>query len=947
MNYLIRRTPNHPTKAFTKVLAAALLLLLMAGLSFGQKVTDGSTPSGLAPGAPAGSYALSGFDNVNLFNGHMNFRLPLLNVTGRGGAGYQMTRPVEQTWTIFRQENEITGVVSYYPEPNWWTTIKPGYGPGVLQGRSSGTGSGRCNEYSPYKYGKTLTRLTFTAGDGTEYEFRDKTWDGQPLNLSPCASTGNNRGKVFATADGSSATFISDADILDATYVDEEPFILSPSGYLLLRDGTRYRIDAGTVTWMRDRNGNQVSFLYDVYRRVTSVTDSLGRQIIVAYATQTPDSDVITYKGFGTVDRTISVNYDYMQNALRSDQALQTPKQLFPDTKGSSTTNYNPTVIKSVTLPDGRQYQLSYNSYGEVARATLPTGGAMEYDYAAGLTDGAASGSFGGGPNGKHVYRRVVERRVYPGGGSSSGYESKLTYSRPETRTTNAGYVITDQCTPSGTTGQCGGAPALLGRQHHYFSGSARSSFYQNAVSYGSWTTGREYQTDVYDANGTTLLRRTVNTYAQRDPSGWWTSDSCCGTPPNDPRLVETVTTLADTGQVTKQTFGYSPDLHNNQTDVWEYDYGAGAPPAYPVRHTHIDFLTINPANNINYAGPANGASYTSSDVHIRSLPRQSSVYDAAGVEQSRQTFEYDNYAIDTNHTALVDRSGITGLDAGFTTSYQTRGNVTAATGYLLTNGAVTGTITTYAQYDVAGHTVKAIDGRGQSATVDYADSFADGVNRNTFAFPTHTTSPIPDPTNVRATNTALISTSVYDFATGRVTATKDANGQVNGLSTTYGYNDVMGRLTKVNSPDAGWTDYFYNDTVGSLYVRTRTAMNASQSVESYQFFDGLGRAVRSFVNEGGSPRQVHHLRHAVRRAGAGVESLKFVSHERLCRSGEPGWPLDDERLRRAGQSPDGDDAGRRAGGDRLQRQPGDGDGSGGEETQERDGCAGALERSL
>jgi hypothetical protein len=28
--------------------------------------TDGSTPLGLQPGAPAGSYALSGFDNVNL-----------------------------------------------------------------------------------------------------------------------------------------------------------------------------------------------------------------------------------------------------------------------------------------------------------------------------------------------------------------------------------------------------------------------------------------------------------------------------------------------------------------------------------------------------------------------------------------------------------------------------------------------------------------------------------------------------------------------------------------------------------------------------------------------------------------------------------------------------------------------------------------------------------------
>jgi hypothetical protein len=161
----------------------------------------------------------------------------------------------------------------------------------------------------------------------------------------------------------------------------------------------------------------------------------LTGQISVTYATQTPGSDVVTYKGYGGASRTISVNYDLLQPALRSDQVLQTPKQLFPDTNGSSSTNYNPTVIKSVTLPNNRKYQLFYNSYGEVARVVLPTGGAIEYDYAAGLSDGAASGSFGGGLNGKHVYRRVIERRLYPGGDSGSSYESKMTYSRAETTT--------------------------------------------------------------------------------------------------------------------------------------------------------------------------------------------------------------------------------------------------------------------------------------------------------------------------------------------------------------------------------------------------------------------------------------------------------------------------------------------------------------------------------
>jgi len=40
----------------------------------------------------------------------------------------------------------------------------------------------------------------------------------------------------------------------------------------------------------------------------------------------------------------------------------------------------------------------------------------------------------------KHIYRRVVERRIYPDGGSGSGFASRMTYSRPETSTTNTGY---------------------------------------------------------------------------------------------------------------------------------------------------------------------------------------------------------------------------------------------------------------------------------------------------------------------------------------------------------------------------------------------------------------------------------------------------------------------------------------------------------------------------
>jgi len=145
--------------------------------------TDGSTPLALQPGAPAGSYALSQLDNINPYNGSLNFRLPLLNINGRGGAGYTMTLPLEQKWRInvtatylIVYEDGGNGPLPdpqvtyhYFPSANWWAGLKPGYGPGVLQGRVAQFDAQVCSD-STMRAAATLTRLTFTAPDGTEFE---------------------------------------------------------------------------------------------------------------------------------------------------------------------------------------------------------------------------------------------------------------------------------------------------------------------------------------------------------------------------------------------------------------------------------------------------------------------------------------------------------------------------------------------------------------------------------------------------------------------------------------------------------------------------------------------------------------------------------------------------------------------------------------------------------
>src|SRR6266536_2852505 len=255
-------------------LVKAIMLLLLSAISSNAQeipnITYGSMPPAIAPGSPAGSYALSGLDNISLYSGQINLRLPLLQVGGRGGAGYTMTLNFDQRWRVYTFKN--TDPTEYYlsPEADWFDGYKPGYGPGVLQGRRVGDGV-FCQKAMP-----TLTRLTFT----------------------------------------------SDSPIVDA--LSPQWVVYSfPRGMLYFRDGTRYRIDTGAVTWMQDRNGNRVSFTYDAFWRVTQITDSVNRVITVSYANMTTVFyDQITFKGASGAPRTIRVWYANLDQVLRPGYTL-------------------------------------------------------------------------------------------------------------------------------------------------------------------------------------------------------------------------------------------------------------------------------------------------------------------------------------------------------------------------------------------------------------------------------------------------------------------------------------------------------------------------------------------------------------------------------------------------------------------------------------------------
>jgi len=815
-------------------LLSLVFFVLLASASINSQTTsptDATTPLPLSPGSPAGSYAVSDFENVNPYNGNLSFHLPLISIGGRGVGTSSILGIDSKGWKVKHvATTDANGfpVDVFTPTANPWTP-GAGYGPGKMVGRRSGLYPDQTCGGTRYIYQQTLTRLTFIAADGTEYEFRDQLTAGQPAPVTnPCATTGASRGTVFVTSDGNAATFVSDAIIYDRLQSMGGGGVVNLSGYLMLRDGTRYRIDNGNVSWIRDRNGNKLLFGY-TDGRVTSITDPLNRQITFTYANFVNTfSDQINFKGFGGQSRTLLVNYSRLQYSLRTTNprnepaprySITTYKGLFPElNNASSTTQWNPYVVSSVTLPNSKQYQLFYNCFAELARVTLPTGGAIEYDYTAG------SGALNGG-DGYQIYRRVKERRVYPDGSNLQGY---TTYGE----TVNP--VIVDQRNAS---------DALLAREKHYYDGNPVDSLFNaGAVLYPGYREGREYKTEAYAADGVTMLRRSETTWANRAPVSWWPGNG--DEPPNDQRITETTTTLTDVtpNLVSRQTFGYDDSVpFNNRSDVYEYDFGSGAPGAL-IRRTHTDYLKINPVNSTDY---------TTTNIHIRSLPTQTQVFDAAGVEKARTTFEYDNYG-GGNNPQLEPRPNISGFDASFDTLYATRGNLTRTTNWILSSSTP---LHSYRQYDVAGNVVKGIDARGYATILEYADRYGapDTEARGNTA-PSELGGQTSYAFATKVTNAAgHIAYAQFDYYLGKPVNGEDPNGIVASGS----YNDSLDRPTQIKraigTGAENQTTFVYDDVARIVTSSSDLTNNNDNMLVSKVVYDGLGRSKETRQYEGGT----------------------------------------------------------------------------------------------
>ncbi|MGH9938262.1 MAG: hypothetical protein ACREAM_18620, partial [Blastocatellia bacterium] len=518
-------------------------------------------------------------------------------------------------------------------------------------------------------------------------------------------------------------------------------------------------------------------------------------------------------------------------------------------------------------MPDGRFFTFRYDKYALLAEIVYPGGGKTQIDYAGGPSDVC---EILNSPFAADVNRRVTQRRTLSDG---TTVDAVWLY--------NIGYDLSS--TSSFEVRQGSGVGPLLMAETHYF--MALNAEYRRCYSYGGdlldygsdgtmnpkWENAKIHKVERQTGSG--LLTDTKN-WAQRAPVVW-APDPGSGTsayalqygqeqPSNDDRVTREDSIL-ENGKLKRVEYGY--DNFNNVTSVKEYDYGNNPNPGPWIRETVRSYATnLNGScySNLNPADTGCGggiAADINSIIHLRRLLLQESIWDrTTNDEKARAIYEYDVYANDNNHAALLSYGAVTGHDAvwGTTPLRAARGNVTRIGNWLKASGAY---LYTYPRYDEVGNVVATKDPRGNVSSVSFADDFGNGDNPGggvagnfgaTFAFPTLFTSPPPNPGEPQHTARAQ-----YDFSRGTQTGFKDRN---NIIAKTE-YNDPFNRPTKViSAKDVAsvetHTSFYYapNNVYGValnsndvMVVKDRDAAGDA-ILRSWALTDGFGRAIEDWT---------------------------------------------------------------------------------------------------
>lgn len=714
------------------------------------------------------------------------------------------------------------------------------------------------NSQGPTQLGvKMVYRFRIEMPDGSTKEFRkDDLLRDCTADEENCAESQDG---TYLSVDGSGMRFERNEIQADTSIRD----------VLYMPDGSKYIFPVISPTpaagKLVDRNGN--FSLYD--HGNNEWTDTMGREIVDPIPTAPfnqipePGTQTVTVKGIANADVDYDVEWKKLEdvlenpswdlkyrgvdacdglheNQIRGDSLFA--NQPLPGEPGGDPADdqienqtwrlrthrtcaamwgatpaiFNPTVMDSITLPNGKKYEFKYNEYGEITKIKYPTGGYERFEY--GFVQPM-------GMTGLEIYtqgnRGVLKRYVSVDGTTES---QEWTYS--EISDSN-GYALRTEA-PDGSKTE---------RVLHSSTGS----------NYGfeDPRNGMPKEERAYDANGV-LRSRTINDWTVLGPQG----TGAYGEAKRDPRVKRSVsltfepnsssalavlseTDHDDTGSADPEYFS-----HLNVKQKRGYHYAV-------VTKTDVDTEQLSWTTITGwFSGKLAAVSETdysySSNYKSRGiigLPVESRVLNPTNTSDvlSKSRPVYDETSI---YPIISAGTSSTWTDPGS----NLRGNVTTTRQWVKEADTW---LESHAQFDNFGNLRKVWDASGD-ATKYIETEYSSTYN---YAYPTKVITPSPATSSIATghatTDTSSVETT-YDTPTGLVLTVKDDFGQI----TATEYDDPLMRPTRVYGANftAPIAVTEYDDTNRTVTVKKQ--IDSTNWDQATTFADSLGRPIKTVAKD-------------------------------------------------------------------------------------------------
>lgn len=488
---------------------------------------------------------------------------------------------------------------------------------------------------------------------------------------------------------------------------------------------------------------------------------------------------------------------------------------------------------ETLTLPNLQKYTFQYDlNYGKINQITYPTGARVKYVWGVnpqsegmilmnpGNNDGLNQGIVMSPTYCRFRYNPLaVQSRIVSYDGINDALEQDFSYQTSWSGSTSVNW--TTKTTTVTTTDLLSPNSPSYKTVYTYIPGYSYSVPFSATSTQISSPTALESTIAYYDTQNN-LLKTVTKTWTDNDQMS-----GECVTLPN--------------GRISGAFYSYLPYVWGGLysaavttdlvTDKAEYDFGnltsCVRPATTPTRETVTAYHTfgITP--------------YEPGYSTILDRPDSVKVYDH-GTLISETDYGYDGFA-----TAQVSPQANLHDETNYgATSAAPRGNVTSVRRRCLqSSGCVD--MWTNVTYDETGQPTSVMDGNGNFAQVQHADSFTsdDGSPPSGYSANIYVTA-IKHPDGSQES-------FQWDYEKGALRVAVDVNHN----STMYSYNDPWARITETDYPDLGKRQVYYNDTsaVTTPYnplVQVTTLMNASSGkVVKTSISDPYGHPIQSQLN--------------------------------------------------------------------------------------------------